>query len=62
MLTIIFNVIATLFLAIALMFTIAIILKVFVAIHYEQSFTLTIGQEFMLSLMWALFILFKFWL
>lgn len=62
MLTIIFNVIATLFLALALTFTISIVLNVFVAIHYEQSFTLTIGQEFMLSLMWALFILFKFWL
>lgn len=62
MLTIIFNVIATLFLALALTFTIGTVLNVFVAIHYEQAFTLTIGQEFMLSLMWALFILFKFWL
>lgn len=62
MITIIFNVIATLFLALALTFTIGTVLNVFVAIHYEQSFTLTIGQEFMLSLMWALFILFKFWL
>lgn len=62
MLTIIFNVIATLFLALALTFTIGMVLNVFVAIHYEQSFTLTVTQEFLVSLMWALFILFKFWL
>ena len=58
----VFTILAALFLAFALTFTMSAALQIFVAIHYQQAFTFTAIQQFLIGFSWALFILFKFWL